>query len=334
VLATGVVAAVGFGGKGAATPARAARPPATATVTRTTLVQTEDVDGTLGFGDATLVKAYAAGTLTWLPAAGATVGRGQQVYRVDDKPVPLLFGTMPLYRILRPGLTGNDVKELESNLSALGYHGFTVDSEYTTATADVVRQWQEDLELEQTGTVAPGQVVVATGPIRVAQHQLLPGDAARGPLLTYTGTTRIVSVDLDVGKQHLVRKGLTASVELPDGTKVPGTVTAVGAVATTHASGNQQVTTIEVTLAVADQKALGALDEAPVTVTLESQRRADVLAAPVNALVALTEGGYGLQAVSGETSRYVVVKTGMFAGGKVEVSGADVTAGMVVGVPS
>jgi hypothetical protein len=138
---------------------------------------------------------------------------------------------------------------------------------------------------------------------------------------------------LDVDKQQLVKKGVAATVELPDSTRVPGTVTSVGTVATTSTAGNQETTTVDVTVKVSDQKALGTLDEAPVDVLLQADQRKNVLAVPVNALVALAEGGYGLQVVTGSTTRYVAVKTGMFAAGKVEVSGADVTAGLVVGVP-
>jgi len=335
VIAAGTVAAVGFGDSEASTPARGDLPPATTTVTRTTLTQTETVDGSFGYGDAAVVKARATTdeTVTWLPATGATISRGKPVFKANNDPVVLLYGSAPLYRTLQPGTEGADVKLVEQNLSALGYDGFTVDDEYTSATADAVRDWHEDLGLAETGTVVPGQVVVAPGRIRVTEHQLAAGDPANGPVLTYTGTTRIVTVHLDVAKQQLAKKGIAASVTLPDGTQVKGTVAGVGTVATTSGTDNQQTTTIDVTVTVADQKALGSLDEAPVDVILQAEQRRDVLAVPVNALVALAEGGYGLQVVDGATTRYVAVKTGMFAGGKVEVTGDAVTDGLVVGVP-
>ncbi|BCB85749.1 peptidoglycan-binding protein [Phytohabitans suffuscus] len=333
VVASGAAAAVGFGGADASTPPRGALPPATAQVTRGTLIQTETVDGTLGYGDPVAVKG-SGGTLTWLPAEGATITRGKTVYKVDDDPVVLLYGAMPLYRPLATDVSGADVAQFEKNLSALGYGGFTVDDEYTSATADAVERWQEDLGVEETGSVAPGQVVVAPGEIRVAQLQLGKGDQAGGPVMTYTGTTRTVTVDLEVDKQQLVRKGLAATVELPGGAQVTGTVSAVGTVAVTSspASGDPK-TTIDVTVTVGDQKKLGTLDQAPVDVILESDKREGVLTVPLNALVALAEGGYGVQVVEGGTTRYLAVETGMFAGGKVEVSGDGVTEGMVVGVP-
>jgi hypothetical protein len=85
---------------------------------------------------------------------------------------------------------------------------------------------------------------------------------------------------------------------------------------------------------VADQSGLGTLDQAPVTVTLVSASVENVLTVPVAALVALVEGGTGVQVVTGSTSRYVTVKLGMFANGRVEISGDGIVEGTMVGVPS
>ncbi len=319
---------------------RPAGPPATAVVTRQTLVETVKVSGTLGYGENTAVSARSGGTVTWLPAAGTIVERGQPVYRRDEVPVPLLYGTVPTYRVLASGVEGGDVRQLEDNLAALGYDGFTVDDAYTWDTAEAVRLWQGDLGAPQTGRVALDDVVVAPGPMRIAALVATVGAPASGPLLSYSDTTRVVTVDLDVAKQHLVSVGIPAVVTLPDGSTVDGEVSDVGTVASTSGGsgpGGAQgttTTTIDVTVTVADQQALGALDAAPVTVTLEADRAEDVLTVPVAALVALAEGGYGVELIEGSTSHYVAVTTGMFAGGRVEISGSGVTEGTVVGMPA
>jgi peptidoglycan hydrolase-like protein with peptidoglycan-binding domain len=331
LVAAGTAAAVGFGGRDPAPAAANDRPPATTRVTRTTLTQTERVSGTLGYGDKSTLSAKGAGTVTWLPAVGATVNRGQPAYRVDDHPVPLLYGALPFYRPLTDGVSGSDVKEFEQNLSALGYTGFTVDDKYTASTATAVRKWQKDLGLTETGTVDPAQVALAPDAIRVTELHGAAGSAAGGPLLDYTGTTRTVSVDLDVAKQGLVHAGVAASVTLPDGTNVDGTVASIGTVAT--AGNNGSSATMPVSVTIADQSKLGTLDGAPVDVTLVSAQAKDVLSVPVNALVALAEGGYGVQLVTGSSTKYVAVKTGMFAGGRVEITGDGITAGTVIGVP-
>jgi peptidoglycan hydrolase-like protein with peptidoglycan-binding domain len=326
-------AARGIGGRRPSTPVRSPLPPATAQVTRATLTQIERVSGTLGYGAATAlaVPTGPSGTITWLPDPGSVVRRGQPVYKVDDKPVPLIYGKLPLYRPLSTGLTGADVKELEQNLAALGFAGFTVDDKYSAATAAAVKRWQSGLGLTATGTVDPGQVAVAPDAIRVVSLKTGLGRPATGDVLTYAATVRVVTVPLDVGLQNLVNIGLAVAVTLPDGKVVNGTVQAVGTAATSNDKGT---TTIEVTVGLSDQNALGTLDNAPVGVTLMSGRAEDVLVVPVEALVALAEGGYGVQVVTGSDTRYVPVKTGMFANGRVEITGDGIAAGTVVGVPA
>lgn len=100
-----------------------ALPPATATVSRQTLKDTRDADGELGYGPVTSVLARQSGTITWLPGSGATVTRGRSLYRVDNKPVMLLYGDTPAYRDLKIGVEGKDVENLERNLDKLGYDG-------------------------------------------------------------------------------------------------------------------------------------------------------------------------------------------------------------------
>jgi peptidoglycan hydrolase-like protein with peptidoglycan-binding domain len=337
VVAAGAAAAVGLGGGDEQPAGRSDLPPATAPVTRGTLVQTESVSGTLGYGDEHTLSARGSGTVTWLPATGSVLRRGAPAYRVDDRPVLVLYGVLPLYRPLGPGDRGADVRLLEQNLYALGYRGFTVDDRYTASTASRVRDWQDTHGRTKTGTVQQGDVAVVPGPVRVRAVLRSTGDPASGPVETWTSTIRTVSVDLDVAQQELVRPGIAATVKLPDGRAVDGRVTSVGTVATEHSSGSgadaQTTTTISVRVAVPDQQALGSLDAAPVTVVLQSDKRADVLTVPVAALLALAEGGYGVQVVTGSTTRIVAVTTGMFADGRVEVSGSGLAEGLTVGIP-
>src|SRR4029453_11419565 len=79
-------------------------PPASAKVTRTTLVDTKTVSGTLCYGEGGPVGAAQAGTLTWIAPVGSTVKRGQPLFKVDQRPVVALYGSLPLYRALRAGV--------------------------------------------------------------------------------------------------------------------------------------------------------------------------------------------------------------------------------------
>lgn len=329
--------------------ARDALPPATEEVVKTTLVETKTVTGTLGYGDAVPVSTSSAGTLTWIAPEGATVKRGGALFKVDEQPVVVLYGALPLYRTLRDGVEGADVKQLERNLRELGYTGFTVDETFTSATAEAVWEWQEDLGVTATGTVEPGQVVNTAKAVRIAERTARVGDAAGGGaagggagVLSYTGTTRQITVELEVADQALAVKGRRVSVRIPGGDTVTGVIADVGTVAAApeessgspEADGSTDEASIEVTVEVADQKALGSLDAAPVDVDFTSDRRSDVLAVPVAALLALAEGGYGVQLVENGTTRIVAVETGMFAGDRVEVSGEGIVEGVRVGVPT
>jgi peptidoglycan hydrolase-like protein with peptidoglycan-binding domain len=336
VVAAVTGAALGLGdgtAGGAGDPGAEGDPTATEAVTRTTLTQAALVAGTISHGDPVTVTGPGSGVVTWLPAPGAVVRRGQPMYKVDNKPVTLFLGNLPLYRPLRVGDTGDDVYEVERNLAALGYAGVTVDHRYTAATATAVRRFQRDRGVPQTGALDPAGIVVAPAEPRIADLVAHLGDRAEGPALTYTGTSRVVRIDLEVALQGLVRPGTPATVTLPDGNTVEGRVTAVGAVATGGESPDDPVT-IDVTVTVPDQRALGRLDRAPVSVRLAAATRANVLAVPVVALVALAEGGYGVQVADGTGTRYVAVRLGMFADGRVEVSGDGIAEGTRVVVPS
>jgi len=116
VAAVGAAVAAGLGlpdrGSEAGTGSSAA-PPKTTKVTRQTLVDTKTEDGKLGHGTTSTVSGRLGGTLTELPAVGATVQRGQSLYRVDNTPVVLLYGGLPAYRNLAPGVEGADVRQFE-----------------------------------------------------------------------------------------------------------------------------------------------------------------------------------------------------------------------------
>ena len=126
-------------------------------------------------------------------------------------------------------------------------------------------------------------------------------------------------------------------MRLPDSTTVQATVTDVGTVASGGSpkpGADADPPTVTVTLAIADQKSLGTLDGTPVDVDFTAEQHKGVLTVPVAALLALAEGGFGVQVVDATGSRIVTVETGMFAGGRVEVRSPDLKPGMSVGLPS
>jgi membrane fusion protein, multidrug efflux system len=335
VVGAAGAAAVGFGGGDNGTPTRSSLPPATARVTRQSLFDSQKESGTLGYGKETTVAGRLQGTVTWLPETGAVIHRGEQVYRVDNLPVLLLYGSLPAYRQLAPGDEGADVKQFEQELKALGYTGFTVDTKYTADTATAVKKWQKANGLTRTGVVEAGRVVFAPGEVRVVSLKLAVGDAAQGPVLTYGGTSRVVTVKLKVSDQRLAKKDAKVSVALPDGSTVDGTIVRTATIVETGSGDNATATTkIEVTIALADASKISGFDQATVDATFTVSERKNVLVVPVAALLALAEGGYGVQVVEGSSTRILRVETGLFSGGRVEVTGEGLAEGMTVGMPS
>jgi len=327
-------AAIGFGGGSPGQAGPTAAPAETAKVQRETLVDYVTMDGELGFGAPQPVASAAAGTVTWLAAPGATVSRGQALVRVDDQPVVLLYGRLPMYRQLGTGVEGADVAQFETNLKALGYTGFTPDKEYSASTATAVKRWQADLGLPETGSVAAGQVVYASGPLRVAQHLVRLGAASPADVLSATGTTKVVTVTAQSVEAGWAVRGAAVTISLPDGGTVPGRVESVEDAAQQGESGGGQGPSVRIAIGVADQKAFGRLDRGALAVRHAARERKDVLTVPVSALLALAEGGYGLE-IAGldQTTSVVAVQVGMFAAGRVEISGAGLAEGTAVRVP-
>jgi hypothetical protein len=68
------------------------------------VVDTESVDGKLRYTDERSVPASVDGVVTWTPAVGAIVTPGKPLLMIDNQPVMLMYGSLPLYRKLEPGV--------------------------------------------------------------------------------------------------------------------------------------------------------------------------------------------------------------------------------------
>jgi peptidoglycan hydrolase-like protein with peptidoglycan-binding domain len=318
--------------------AAAAVPLATALVERRDLNGQTKVSGTLGYAGSATVQSPAAGRVTWLPEPGAAIRRGGRLLAVDNQPVQLFYGSLPLWRDLSVGVDdGPDVRQLERNLVALGYdpdRAITVDGHFSAATAAAVERWQKASGLGQTGRFTTAMpVVFLPWAARVQTLNLSVGGRAApgGPALAVTSNVHQVAVDLDVSQQSYVKAGDRVDVVLPDGRHTGGRVSDVGRVARTQGSASDQSTTISVTVALDHPDAGGRLDQAPVDVYVTTQTRRGVLAVPVTALLALKEGGYAVETVGANGQRKLVgVRLGVFSNGMVEVSGGGLRPGAKV----
>ncbi|MFI7026151.1 efflux RND transporter periplasmic adaptor subunit [Micromonospora sp. NPDC049900] len=346
---------------------------ATTPIARRDLSTTRTLPGSLGYGPTRPLAGHLTATVTWLPKAGTTVKRGGQLFRADDRPVVLFYGSLPMYRdIAGSNLVGRDVRVVADNLRALGYPigrqpspGERVtpqpptqsaadgdaDDEPTAAAGSpaashqvrsgegvltpalvtAIKRWQTDLGVPATGTIPVGHVEVASGAVRVDSVTGQPGDPAETPLLSVTSVRKVITVGAELTDAASIKRGDRVTVGLPDDREVPARVVSVGRDLVTSdagiASGPPLLT---VTVAVDKPQTIADLDSGEVQVQFTGRTATDVLVAPVEALVALREGGYAVQAPGG----LVAVRTGMFADGWVEITGEGLTEGTEVVVPS
>jgi Putative peptidoglycan binding domain len=271
-------------------------------------------------------------TFTALPSVGQVVERGGSLYEISGQPVLLLYGSLQPTRALVAGISpGRDVAELNANLRALGYGSGLRGDEFTAATTAAIRALQSAHGASVTGELLLGSVVFESGPVRVTSVTPSVGSTVMpGPVLAITSTSRQVKLALDASEQGSVKVGDAVTITLPDNQSTPGRITYVSSVATTPSSSGrggggeeESSPTIEVHASPTDPAATGRLDQAPVNVEITTESVHDVLAVPVDALLALAGGGYAVEVAEGRVHRLVGVTVGLFddAEGLVQVTG-------------
>ncbi|GAA3651999.1 putative peptidoglycan binding protein [Lentzea atacamensis] len=337
VVITAIIAAVLLGTGGVVVLTRVASsqanaeppksdPVKTAPVKKTNLADQQSISGQLGYGAERALAGRKGGTITGLPDQGAVIDRGKAVYSADAKPVPLFYGSLPLYRDLEAGMpNGPDVKVVEENLSALGFKDFGApDEKFTSYTAAAIKKWQKANGLEQNGKLGQGDVVVQPGAIRVSSLVAQLGAPAGGEVMKVTGTERAVTVELDTNKQRLAKVGEKVELSIPGGKPTTGTIQSV---TKTAGNGMDQKAKLVLTISVDDAAAAEGVDSATVSTVFTVGKKQNVLAVPIGALLALSEGGYGVET---EDRKIIKVTVGLFAKGQVEVSGDGLREGMKV----
>jgi peptidoglycan hydrolase-like protein with peptidoglycan-binding domain len=309
----------------------------------------------------------AHGTYTWLPTLGQVIRQGHALYRVNDSPVVLLYGSTPAYRALTAGARGPDVAELNRDLVALGCGTRAQPGPrsgvFGSATTAALKRLQAALGVARTGTLSPGQVVFEPVALRVTSVAAQPGGSAQPgeTVLQGSSTTREVQVALDASQQTSMAVRDKVSITLPNNQSTPGVVSSVGAVATCPADsgaggsgsssaaqaadscssgGSQRSTpTITVDVTPTDPAATGTWDQAPVQVGITTASVRGALVVPVTALLAQSSGGYAVElagAGTGTGNHLVPVSLGLFddADGLVQVNGPGLAAGQKVVAPS
>lgn len=299
-----------------------------------------------------LVAGHAGATIDRQAAAGGKVATGTVLYWSDGLPVIAIEGdaaaTPVLSRALSVGVDdGVDVKLFEQALSAGGFTAdgtMVVDDHFDDATATATSAWLASLGV----TADPASIVMPAGSFTVVPAGLsigtalvpdgtvLAGDAV---VMSLTAPSRQVTTTAPIGDATFAL-GATIDVEFPDTTVEPGTVIAVGNVASNTGGAPGDTPTVPITIGVDNiPTTVDSFVEIPVTLRVVSANVPKAIVVPVSALVALKEGGYAVETVTGTNpdgsnqTKLVGVKPGLFTNGFVQVDGS-LQAGADVVVPS
>jgi Putative peptidoglycan binding domain len=209
---------------------------------------------------------------------------------------------------------GQDVTIVAANLAALGYLPASAAdmSTWTYALTQAVKDFQQSAGMAATGTLAPSQVAVVPGPARIGAVTASVGDPASSPVLSLTRTTKLITFTTASGGLHA---GEALTMSTAGGASLNGRIVALAP------AGSE----FQVQAQADDPGALPDAGSVSVTVTTASHR--GVLAVPVEALVALADGGYALQTPGG---LLLPVSIGPIVNDQAEVSGPGVHVGLQV----
>ena len=268
----------------------------------------------------------------------------------------LMYGDISAWREFREGMDpGEDVKQLEENLFVLGYaDGISqIDRVFDTATANAIKKMQDELGLIQTGSISIGDVVFLPGTSVVKASQLVPSlginVSSNAPLLSLRTTEKIetkigqagdasttveslqrVRTSIEVADKELIAIGSNVKVELPDESKVSGTIREIGSIAVWPQGNQTGNPLLDVSVSIDGNIVFHQWTGAVVTVSITQKLVEGVLAVPIPSLVALLGGGYGLEILEGNSTKLVAVEAGVYDDGWVEVKGEGLAEGTKV----
>jgi peptidoglycan hydrolase-like protein with peptidoglycan-binding domain len=362
--------------------------------------------------------------VTKAPVAGTVVKEGDVLMTVNGRPVFALRGSVPMYRALGPGASGDDVTQLQKALRRLGSDPGSISGTFRQGTAAAVTDWygskgyeaqqpspddQQQLgSLEQAvsaaqealltagagggdsspgpesgtdkqireiqlgsakksldlanaalstfktsyGTKVPaGEVVFFPKlPVRLDKVTVKAGDSVSGQIGTVTSSDLVVEAVVPGTDAELLRQGMAAEVLTDDGKKAQGTVSALGADATSAAttgesessqgeSGGTAESTesadatstdssapVQLRISIADPGQLAGEADASVKVTIKvGASDGEVLTVPLAAIHTSSDGRARVQVQRAGGLTDVHVTVGLSAAGLVEVKPAGGT---------
>jgi len=146
------------------------------------------------------------GVITTLPVRNTQLNEGDVMLTTSGRPVFVLQGDIPAYRDLVPGISGEDVRQLESALRRLGFDAGPMDGTYDEQTSAAVADWYASAGWEPFGPT-PDQLAH----IRALEQELAVAINTRWSAYDAVATA---SLALEAARANEVSANLAASADV------------------------------------------------------------------------------------------------------------------------
>ncbi|TFV63627.1 peptidoglycan-binding protein [Geodermatophilus sp. DF01-2] len=197
-------------------------------VTSGDIVTSRPFDGTVTRPPGAPVYFHGTGTVTAAPALESLLEPGDVAIRVDDHPVVVLPGDVPVFRDItrvvttpeadptpKPGnvptegapepdsaqlAPGNDIRQLQSFLASAGYFSGAINGRFSDLLGRACNAWRLDNGLSSYAGFRADEIVFlpGPGPWAVASTDVSPGQSiADSQFMSVTQGAAVVTVDLD-----------------------------------------------------------------------------------------------------------------------------------------
>ncbi|MCX5235549.1 peptidoglycan-binding protein [Streptomyces prunicolor] len=174
--------------------------------------------------------------VTKAPVAGTKIKEGDVLMTVNGRPVFALGGSVPMYRALGPGTSGDDVTQLQKALKRLGFDPGGTGGTYGQGTATAVADWYKSkgYDAQEPSPTDQQQLGSLEQAVSAAQETLLTTNSGAGTASSSeTGSSSTPAPQSSTDKQvHEIQvksaqkaldlaNGALSSFKATYGTKVP-----------------------------------------------------------------------------------------------------------------
>ena len=174
--------------------------------------------------------------VTKAPVAGTKIKEGDVLMTVNGRPVFALGGSVPMYRALGPGTSGDDVTQLQKALQRLGFDPGSISGTYGQGTATAVAAWYKSkgYDAQEPSPTDQQQLGSLEQAVSAAQEALLTTNSgAEAASSSETGSAGTPAPQSSTDKQvHEIQvksaqkaldlaNGALSSFKATYGTKVP-----------------------------------------------------------------------------------------------------------------